>query len=85
MEEREEEGENEEQFHVDMEEREETPVISGEVLTAVHSQQPVMLNEMAEKLDIMMSLCFECLHSLCHGNGMKHVVSGRGGSFVVDN
>ena len=71
MEEREEEAEDEEQFHVDIEEREEVPAIS-EVLTAVHSQKPVMSNEMAEKLDIMMSLCFECLHSLCHSNGMEH-------------
>ena len=70
VEEWEEEKEDEVQFHVDMEEREEIPVIS-ETLAAVHSQQPVMSNEMAEKLDIMMTLCFECLHSLCHSNGMK--------------
>ena len=60
------------QFHVEMESAldGDAPVISG-ILTAVHSQQSVMSNDMAEKLDIMMSVCFEYLHSLCHSNGMK--------------
>ena len=70
--EREEEGESDMQFHVEMEDAGDTPVIS-DVLAAVHSQRSVMTNEMAEKLDIMMSICFEYLHSCCHSNG-KHSI-----------
>ena len=70
-----EEGEGQEedvtQFHVEMEEGGEAPGVISEQLAAVHSQRPVMLNETAEKLDIMMSICFEYLHTHCHTNGTK--------------
>ena len=72
--EEEEMGESDVQFHVEMED---APVIS-DVLSAVHSQRSVMTNEMAEKLDIMMSICFEYLHSCCHSNG-KRPIQGVGG------
>ena len=70
--EEEETGESEMQFHVEMEDAGGAPAIS-DVLAAVHSQRSVMTNEMAEKLDIMMSICFEYLHSCCHSNG-KHPI-----------
>ena len=53
------------QFHVEMEE---APLIS-DTLTVVLSRRPVMTNDMAEKLDIMMSICFQHFYSLCHSNG----------------
>lgn len=59
------------QFHVEMDTEGENSVVSDK-LTAVHSQRPLMSNDMAEKLDIMMSICFEYLHSICHDNGKKH-------------
>lgn len=61
-------GENDVQFHVEMEEDGDTPAIS-DVLGAVHSHRPVMTNEMAEKLDIMMLISFEYIHACCHSNG----------------
>ena len=63
-------GDDEMQFHVEMEERGEAPLIN-DTLTAVLSRRPVMTSDMAEKLDIMMSICFEHFYSLCHRNSKK--------------
>lgn len=68
------------QFHVEMEATGDAPLIS-DTLTAVLSRRPVMASDMAEKLDIMMSICFEHFYSLCHSNGIK--LCGRGGRHVA--
>ncbi len=65
------------QFHVEMEEARDAPIIS-DTLVAVLSRRPVMTNDMAEKLDIMMSICFEHFYSLCHSNGKKQNFKGWG-------
>lgn len=62
-------GEEDVQFHVDMEEENEDAPLISNALTAVHSQRSVMASDMAEKLDIMMTISFEYIHSSCHGNG----------------
>ena len=38
-------------------------------LTACYSQQQLMANEAAEKLDVMMTVVFHYLHSICHQRG----------------
>lgn len=63
------------QFHIEMEETRDAPFIS-DTLTAVLSQRPVMTCDMAEKLDIMMCICFEYFHALCHSNGTTPNVEG---------
>ena len=71
-------GDEEVQFHVEMEETRDAPLIN-DTLTAILSQHPVMTNEMAEKLDIMISICFEHFHSLCHSNSKKQSFRDGGG------
>ena len=71
-------GDEDVQFHVEMEETGDAPLIS-DTLTAVLSRRPVMSSDMAEKLDIMMTICFEHFYSLCHSNGIRLCVCGEGG------
>ena len=63
-------GDEDVQFHVEMEETGDAPLIS-DTLAAVLSRRPVMASDMAEKLDIMMTICFEYFYSLCHSNGIR--------------
>jgi hypothetical protein len=66
-----------------MDETGDAPLIS-DTLTAVLSRRPVMTNDMAEKLDIMMSICFEHFYSLCHSNGKKQKFKLGGGGVKID-
>lgn len=82
----EEEGEGETQFHVELDGTNGVPShienngchgndpqssSTGAVsLSAVYSRKQLMSNEMADKLDVMMTVAFSCLHSLCHPNGV---------------
>ena len=81
----EEEGEGETQFRVELDSTSGVPShvesngchgnapqssSTGAVsLSAVYSRKQLMSNEMADKLDVMMTVAFSCLHSLCHPNG----------------
>ena len=69
------------QFHVEMEGTRDAPLIR-DTLTAIFSRRPVMTSDMAEKLDIMMSICFEHFYSLCHSNGKKQNFKHWGGGGV---
>lgn len=69
------------QFHVEMEETR-TALLISDTLMAVLSRRPVMTSDMAEKLDIMMSICFEYFYSLCHSNGKKENFKHWGGRWV---
>ena len=48
-------------------------------LEPVYSQKRVMTNENAEKLDIMMTVLLDHLHSLCHKDGVCVCMGGGGG------
>lgn len=72
-------GENGTQFHVDLEgegeEEEEgrVPLVDGKgpsiPLGLYLSVKQVMANEQAEKLDVMMTVCLQHFHDLCHPKG----------------
>lgn len=71
----EEEGDEDTQFHVDMEERGEecVPLVDGKgsILLGLHySRKQVMRNVQAEKLDVMMTICLQHFHKLCHHKGL---------------
>ena len=62
------------QFHVEIEERgaECAPPLDGKgffPLGLHYSRKQVMSNEQAEKLDVMMTICFQHFHNLCHHKG----------------
>ena len=56
------------------------PGTGAATLSAVYSQKQLMSNEMADKLDVMMTVTFSCLHSLCHPNGEPSRSTGMGGA-----
>ena len=70
------------QFDVELEGVEkETSMPHSAVLGAHFSQKQVMKNEVAEKLDVMMTVCFQHFHKICHRNG-SYVISCFGNCFV---
>lgn len=68
------EGDEDTQFHVELEQHEDesAPLVDGKgsILLGLHySCKQVMSNEQAEKLDVMMTICLQHFHKLCHHKG----------------